>query len=327
MHNGLPAQVLNLSTEFMVQPDSFPFQTERELLTCLRCNTLNEPSAKACSHCGALLVVPDEEMNLLPLVSGRTHVGQVRKNNEDNLHLWAGEGVILALIADGMGGAAAGEEASRLVVETVEKDFTIPKGDSGQFQVLTEPDLEKRLSDAILDANRAVLDRALSDVNLRGMGTTSTLALIRGNRLLVAHVGDSRAYIVDRTGAIAQVTSDHSFVQALVASGHLTPEEANQHPMGNVLYRALGQSLDLDVDTYAKTLHAGDSLVLCSDGLSKHLTPNEIGKVIAQYPRPDDSTLKLIEIANERGGEDNISVVVIAMTPVDDIHASGLISI
>jgi protein phosphatase len=297
-----------------------------EKLTCLKCGRLNDTRATVCTHCGTALIVPDPDYNLVARISARTSVGQVRKNNEDNLHLWASDGIILALVADGMGGAAAGEEASRLAVEAVEKDFLSASVSSEQLHILPETDLQDRMSDAIRDANKAVYERSLDDTMLRGMGTTSTLALIRGNRLFVAHVGDSRAYLVDgKLGTISQVTSDHSFVQALVTSGHLTPEEAQNHPLGNVLYRALGQSLDLDVDTYSKSLKAGDTVVMCSDGLSKHLKTEEILTVVLAERAPDDITLKLIDIANERGGEDNISVVVVTLHST--VRDSGLISI
>lgn len=299
-----------------------------EKLTCLKCGNLNEPRAEVCVKCGTALIIPDPDFNLVARISARTSVGQVRKNNEDNLHLWASEGVILALVADGMGGAAAGEEASRLAVEAVQQDFVREADLDRDLQMLAETDLQDRLSSAIRDANKAVYERSMKDINLRGMGTTSTLALIRGNRLFVAHVGDSRAYIVEgKTGTIHQVTNDHSFVQALVESGHLAPQDAHNHPLEHVLYRALGQSLDLDVDVYSKSLKAGDHVVICSDGLSKHMTPDEVGVIVAQEKSADDAARKLIETANERGGEDNISVVVASMQSTLGINDSGLITI
>ncbi len=183
---------------------------------------------------------------------------------------------------------------------------------------MSETDLSSRLVDAIHDANKAVVQRAQDEPTLKGMGTTSTLALIRGNRAMIAHVGDSRAYIVDgKEGWINQVTDDHSFVQALVASGHITPEQAKQHPMGNVLYRALGQSLDLEVDIYTRYLKAGDRLVICSDGLTRHLQPADIAKIVLENEDPQEATQSLIELANSRGGEDNVSAVVIMMQAVE----------
>lgn len=300
-----------------------PNNLNGEPLTCLHCGTLNDPHAEVCIKCKAPLVVPDDDFNLVARVSARTSIGQVRKNNEDNVSIWASEGVVLALIADGMGGAAAGEEASRLAVEAVQADFLGAVTDAQHLQVLSEAELEKRLSKAVQDANRAVIERAETDPTLKGMGTTSTLAVIRGNRAVIAHVGDSRAYLIDgRDHAIMQVTNDHSFVQALVASGHITPEQAEDHPMRNVLYRVLGQSLDLEVDVYICSVKAADRLVLCSDGLTKHLHSEDIARIVTATNNPDEATLDLIELANDRGGEDNISVVVVmmeeALSDIDD---------
>ena len=296
-----------------------PEDLNGEPLTCLRCGTLNSPTARFCTGCGAQLVVPDADFNLLALSSARSDVGQVRTNNEDKVNLWAIEGIVLALVADGMGGAAAGEEASRLTVEAIQADFLGEPRGSQDLQVLSESDLRSRLTDSVLDANKAVIDRSDHEPSLKGMGTTSTLALIRGNRALIAHVGDSRAYLIDgQEGWINQVTDDHSFVQALVASGHITPEQAKIHPMGSVLYRALGQSLDLEVDVYTRYLKAGDRLVLCSDGLTRHLSPTEIAEIVRKNEKPEQSTQDLIALANSRGGEDNISVIVIMMQPVEE---------
>ncbi len=295
-----------------------PEELNGEPLTCLRCGTLNSPDARSCTGCGAPLVVPDTDFNLLAVGSARTNVGQVRENNEDKVSLWGLDGVILAIVADGMGGAAAGEVASRLTVEAVQADFLGASRGSDNLPTLSETDLSSRLVDAIHDANKAVVQRAQDEPTLKGMGTTSTLALIRGNRAMIAHVGDSRAYIVDgKEGWINQVTDDHSFVQALVASGHITPEQAKQHPMGNVLYRALGQSLDLEVDIYTRYLKAGDRLVICSDGLTRHLQPADIAKIVLENEDPQEATQSLIELANSRGGEDNVSAVVIMMQAVE----------
>src|SRR5260221_10680549 len=204
-----------------------------------------------------------------------------------------------------MGGAAAGEEASRLTVEAIQADFLGEPRGSQDLQVLSESDLRSRLTDSVLDANKAVIDRSDYEPSLKGMGTTSTLALIRGNRALIAHVGDSRAYLIDgQEGWINQVTDDHSFVQALVASGHITPEQAKIHPMGSVLYRALGQSLDLEVDVYTRYLKAGDRLIICSDGLTRHLPPTDIANIILKDKSPELASQELIELANSRGGED-----------------------
>ncbi|MEZ4668911.1 MAG: Stp1/IreP family PP2C-type Ser/Thr phosphatase [Anaerolineae bacterium] len=239
--------------------------------------------------------------------SARTSTGQVRENNEDNIHLWAGDDFVLAIVADGMGGAAAGEEASRMAVETIKEGFTPREPQDGT-------PIAERLREIIQAANLGIFRKAAASPEMRGMGTTLTLAYVRGTYATFAHVGDSRAYLVDGMDhEITQITSDHSFVQALVLAGHITPDQVEGHPMGNVLYRALGQSEELDIDLYYKRLHVGDRLVLCSDGLTRHVKPGEIAETTFADPSPDVVSQKLIDLANERGGEDNVSVIVIAV--------------
>lgn len=298
-----------------------PENLNGEPLTCLHCGTFNLPSAQNCAVCGAALIVPDEDFGLQFRVSARTSVGHVRQNNEDNVGLWALDGVVLALVADGMGGAVAGEEASRLAAEAVQADFLGEPRSADKLQLLTEDEVMERLRVAILNANRSVVERSQKDTSRRGMGTTSTLLLVRSNRVFIAHVGDSRAYLIDKHDrSISQLTDDHSFVQALVASGHITAEQARYHPMGHVLYRALGQSLELDVDLYSRTLRAGDRVVMCSDGLTRHLVAAEIADLALRTENPAEASLDLIELTHERGAEDNVSVVVIQVDEVASNH-------
>jgi protein phosphatase len=213
-----------------------------------------------------------------------------------------------------MGGAAAGEEASRLTVEAVQAEFLGKERQADTLVTLSEDDLLHRMRSAVLDANSLVVERAERDSSRKGMGTTSTLLLVRANRALIAHVGDSRAYLIDRQGRqVVQLTSDHSFVQALVASGHITQDQARHHPMGHVLYRALGQSRELDVDLYSRTVRAGDVIVLCSDGLTRHMDPQDLLDVALESQHPAEISLDLIERTTERGAEDNVSVVVVAI--------------
>jgi len=295
-------------------------------ITCLRCGTLNQPPSNYCIGCGAKLALPEanEAHDPVPRAAAATDVGRVRENNEDRVGLWALDGVLLALVADGMGGAAAGEEASRLVVEAVEADFLGAERGSEQLAALSEAEIGEKLRAAVRRANRAIIQRAREDPALKGMGTTVTLAFVRGRRVVIAHVGDSRAYLVRGAGWINQITDDHSFVEALLASGQITREQAAVHPMRNVLYRALGQSEDTQADLYSRALDPGDTLVLCSDGLTRDITPQALAEIVAQHPQPGDAARALIKAANESGGEDNISVVVIRLEAAEDAGAALL---
>ncbi len=295
-------------------------------ITCLRCGTLNKPLAGYCIGCGGRLTLCDNgsDAHLVPRASARSDVGHVRDNNEDRVGLWGRDGVVLAMIADGMGGAAAGEEASRLVLEAVQADFLGEARGSETLHDLSEEEISDKLRAAIRRANWAVIQSAHRKTELRGMGTTITLAFVRNNRVVIAHVGDSRAYLVDgKEGWINQITDDHSFVEALLAAGHITAEQAAIHPMRNVLYRALGQLDETDADLYSRNLGAGDWLILCSDGLTRHVHPAEIAETANASTVPEDVVQDLIERANARGGEDNISVIAILMENAEDIEAES----
>ena len=247
--------------------------------------------------------------------SARTSTGQVRENNEDNIHLWTRENFVLAVVADGMGGAAAGEEASRIAVESIKTGLALrDQDDTDKLAEIEDNILTERLRDAIQTANMKIVEKAAGTPEMRGMGTTVTLAFVRATYAIVAHVGDSRAYLVDgEDHSITQITSDHSFVEALLAAGHITQEQADEHPMKNVLYRALGQADEVDIDMYYKRLHVGDRVILCSDGLTRHVKPAEIAELALVDSNPDIASQQLIDLANERGGEDNVSVIVISV--------------
>lgn len=264
---------------------------------------------------------PEQHIRLLS--SARTDKGRVRENNEDSIDLWGEGQYILAVVADGMGGAAAGEEASRIAIEAMRKQLTDDYHKSPEDYAKDDEDyLIERLVDVIKTANLSITEKALSNPELKGMGTTMTLAFARQSELSIVHVGDSRAYRVDgHDGSIHQLTADHSFVQALVDAGHITEQEAENHPMRNVLYRALGQDQNVDVDSYTDLrLGVGDRLILCSDGLTLHVKPQEIADAVMENPKPEDATQKLLDMANSRGGKDNISVIVISVesTLTDD---------
>ncbi len=286
------------------------------MLGCLRCAAVNKPNAEHCVACGANLIVTDEAYGLQVTASARTSVGRVRNNNEDTVGLWARQGVILGLVADGMGGAAAGEEASRLAKEAVQADFIGALRGSENIHALSETEIAQKLRLALMRANTALLKRIQEDRMLQGMGTTSTLALVRGNHVYIAHIGDSRAYLINgKYKWIHQITDDHSFVEALVASGHITRAQAAVHPMRSVLYRALGQSDALgSADFYAREVQPGDRIVLCSDGLTRHVEDEEIAQITLRYDDPEDMSQALIDLTLERGAEDNVSVVVLAIS-------------
>jgi len=252
--------------------------------------------------------------------SARSDRGRVRQNNEDNVHLWDADTSVLAVVADGMGGAVAGEEASRIAIETVQgklsTDYYRSPDDYSQYDA---DDLADLLGDAVKEANLNIIEKAVEAPELKGMGTTITMAFARFNDVILAHVGDSRAYYVDASDkSIHQLTADHSFVQALVDAGHITDDEAATHPMKNVLYRALGQAEDLDVDVIQDIrIHASDRLVLCSDGLTLHVEPDEIRDTALSSDDPNVVSEKLVELANSRGGKDNVSVIVIVAERVE----------
>jgi PPM family protein phosphatase len=249
------------------------------------------------------------------LLSGaKSDKGMQRSNNEDSVQLWGQEQAVLAVVADGMGGAAAGEEASRIAVDTIKSLLlSTPYQQPVDYKNVAEDTLVDRLAEVVRQANLNIIAKAVAAPELKGMGTTMTLAFARGGDVVLAHVGDSRAYLVDGFDhTITQLTADHSFVQALVDAGHITEEEAETHPMKNVLYRALGQNGDVDVDLISGVLlNPGDRIIMSSDGLTLHVKPSEIAKISLSDDDPQSIAARLVDLANKRGGRDNISVVVI----------------
>jgi len=300
-----------------------PPPIEGEPVTCLRCGTLNEPAAYFCVGCGTSLAQPDEAApaQLVPRAAARSDRGRIRENNEDRVGLWARDGVVLALVADGMGGAAAGEEASRLATEAIQADFLGQARGSELLGELPDEEIAEKLRIAVRHANRAVIRRTAEHPEFQGMGTTITLAFVRNQHVIVVHVGDSRAYLVKgREGWINQITDDHSFVEALLAAGHITREQAAIHPMRNVLYRALGQFDDTDADIYSRQLEEGDRLILCTDGLTRNISAEELAAIACQHDDPAAIARELVDLANARGGQDNISVIALIMERAEDLQ-------
>jgi len=255
--------------------------------------------------------------NTMRLLSGvRSDKGMQRSNNEDSVGLRGHERAVLAMVADGMGGAVAGEQASRIAVDRVQAHVLAhPFEDPIDLEPLPEEMILDRIVDAVRDANLAIMDRSNAVPELRGMGTTLTLALARGRDVVLAHVGDSRAYLIDGYDhSLTQLTRDHSFVQALLDAGHISAGEAEHHAMKNVLYRALGQIREIEIDLVSGvTLNPGDRIILCSDGLTLHVQQDEIRQIALADDNPEAIATHLVDPANQRGGRDNISVVVLML--------------
>lgn len=228
-----------------------------------------------------------------------TDVGRMRKNNEDS-YLSAEP---VAAVADGMGGHSAGEVASAIAIEEL-----AALGERGPWE--NETAATDDLKQAILRANRRIRGMAASDRKLNGMGTTLVALLQDGDMVHVANVGDSRGYLL-RQGELSQVTVDHSLVQELVDDGRLSPEDAERHPQRSVITRALGIDPEVEFDLFTYKLQVGDRLLLCSDGLSDVVEPTQIRNVLLRVRSPQKAARQLITVANEQGGPDNITVIVV----------------
>jgi protein phosphatase len=243
------------------------------------------------------------------LAEGRTDKGFVRQNNEDNYYLDVSSGLLV--VADGMGGHASGEVASKMAVDVIRDYFKNVQ--EGRFPVVGTyredcSEMTNRIGSAVHLANMAVYEAAKSDSKLQGMGTTVAAVLIHGNKLSIAHVGDSRVYLV-RAGDIEQLTDDHSIVYEQVKRELISRDEAQKSEMKNILTRAVGISPDVEVDFNEMTLTDGDVLILCSDGLNTMISDDDILSTVISTDGPAETCEKLIDMANNNGGRDNITVI------------------
>jgi len=220
-----------------------------------------------------------------------SHTGRRRRHNEDAYVCTPP----LFAIADGMGGARAGEVASGLAAAAVK---SAEGGGSPSERVVA----------LIQEANRRIYQRSLEDAQVSGMGTTMTVAIVEGSTVTFGHVGDSRAYTL-RDGVLEQLTDDHSLVAELVRGGKLSPEEAEHHPRRSVITRALGTDPDVDVDTFVVEALPGDVFLLCSDGLTDMVSDEAIERALTEGPDLRAAAEELVRLANKAGGEDNITVV------------------
>lgn len=225
-----------------------------------------------------------------------THVGKVRRNNEDSLIVIEPETFV---VADGMGGASAGEIASSMLVETVKNFLTNAPA----------PWDEVTLVKAVAGANRDIWNLSRQNEDYRGMGTTATILYIDGDKAYFAHVGDSRLYLL-RDGIIKQITEDHSYVESLVRRGELTEEEARVHPMKNVLTQAVGAMSEVQIDAASFPVRLNDVFLLCTDGLTNMVDDATIAHILQTSESPADA---LIDAALDGGGKDNVSVIVVGI--------------
>src|SRR6266550_8477346 len=242
---------------------------------------------------------------------GLTHVGRQRQHNEDSF-LVEGE-ARLFLVADGMGGHAAGEIASRIAVDSISEFILHTKEDDGTWPHAYDEQYKRstnRLMAAVRLANTRVLEAMRKDARLRGMGTTVVACLADEETMSVAHVGDSRAYLV-RDGHLSRLTNDHSWVFEQVQAGRLTEEEAEKHPLRNVITRALGGALSVSPDASEVASKPGDVYLLCSDGLTGMLPEDEILRVVSENDDLEKACQALIDVANERGGLDNVTAILV----------------
>jgi PPM family protein phosphatase len=236
-------------------------------------------------------------------VAARTDVGRIRKGNEDSLHASANDYRGLFIVADGMGGHAAGEVASEMAVEIVSRDLS-------DLNDLDAPDAHSRVARALRDANRAVYERTRTERDKLGMGSTVSALLLSENKYIVGHVGDSRIYIV-RDAGMHQLTRDHSLVQEQVDAGLLTPEQARRHPQSNVITRCVGMADDIDPDVFSGEAQIGDTFLLASDGLTGMIEDRRIQQLLVSRAKPERIVDALIQEANMNGGNDNITAVVV----------------
>ena len=238
--------------------------------------------------------------------AGRTDVGVIRSGNEDNFLLLPDDGVFI--VADGMGGHAAGEVASEMAVKIIGQGVA---GMAGQ----ADDEVADQIRRAIQEANSQIFNRTLTETEKRGMGTTATCMVVNGQHYLIGHVGDSRAYLF-RDHRLVQLTKDHSYVQEQVDAGYLTPEQARTHPYSNVITRCVGANAEVVPDIYLGTLRANDVYLLASDGLTGMLEDHELNAVLEAETEPATIVETMIAEANRRGGLDNITSIILRVESV-----------
>jgi PPM family protein phosphatase len=246
-------------------------------------------------------------------VAARTDVGRIRAGNEDSLYAEADQERGLFIVADGMGGHAAGEIASEMAVQIVAREL-------GPLRHPTDTDASERMSRAIQTANRSIWERTIAESEKQGMGTTTSALMLGQGRYLIGHVGDSRVYRL-RGGRLEQITKDHSYVQEQVDAGFLTPDQARVHPYSNVITRCIGANEKVEPDVFSGQLEPGDVFLIASDGLTGMLEDTHLLRYLGAATTPGRKVDGMISEANRRGGLDNITAIVIHVRGVEGVGA------
>lgn len=233
--------------------------------------------------------------------------GKIREVNEDSVAvLKRPDGLILALVADGMGGHKAGDVASKMTTDQLSRYFL----EDGEEAFSTLDNKKKWLSDRVQLINRSVYDHSMAHLECKGMGTTLIAALLEGDEGVLCHIGDSRAYLINES--IEQITRDHSYVNVLVDSGEISQEEAEEHPKKNWIVRALGTEADIERELIHFSIAGSSYLLICSDGLSNKIPKEELASIVRATAPLSQKGQELVTVANDRGGEDNISFVLLS---------------
>jgi protein phosphatase len=249
-------------------------------------------------------------------VGFRSDVGMVRSGNEDNVFAEADAQRGVFVVADGMGGHAAGEVASEMAVQIVARHL-LP------LETVDTSEAEETMSLSLREANRAIYERMLAEVDKQGMGTTASVLMLSGDKYLIGQVGDSRVYLL-RDGALRQVTKDHSYVQEQVDAGLLTPEQARYHPYSNVITRCVGANESVDVDLFRGEVRPGDVFLVASDGLTGMVDDRRLQQILLARSTPSRIVDALIAEANGRGGLDNITAIVVQVGAVGTTDGSDI---
>ena len=235
----------------------------------------------------------------------RTDRGRIRSNNEDNGGTFVNQdGHCLAIVADGMGGHLAGEVASGMTLTQLQQMWEPSEG------LRTADQAEQWLKTNIYKVNKLLLEHSMNNLECEGMGTTIEAVIATDNFTTIAHVGDSRSYILNDSG-FQQLTEDHTLVNELVRTGQISKEDAEHHPRKNVILRALGTEQEIKIDIKTIMFEEGDFLLLCSDGLSNKVTEDVMEEILKNGQSLEQKASTLINIANENGGEDNITLIIL----------------